>query len=56
MFKCSHFRELNMIGFVNHEAGDYIVVCPSCGTKNILAPTVINNVLVPRVETLGYRD
>jgi transcription elongation factor Elf1 len=56
MFKCSHCHKLNVIRSVERDAGDYIAVCSACATKNILAISMINRILVPIIETRGYRD
>jgi hypothetical protein len=56
MFKCSHCDKFNFLRAVERDAGDYIACCSHCGTKNILAIKLINQTLIPTIETLGYKD
>ena len=56
MFTCSHCHKPNLIRSVDRDAGDCIVICSFCGTKNILQVTWINRIPVPTIEIAGYRD
>ncbi len=38
------------------EHGELIVICSTCGAKNILAPVLVNKVALPAFEVIGYRD
>jgi hypothetical protein len=56
MFQCSRCHKNCLIRRILKDAGDYIALCSSCGAKNILKITRINQKLVPTIETAGWRD
>lgn len=56
MFKCDHCHKISLILQVERDAGDFVVACSTCHCKNILAIQVINQTLVPLLQTLGWRE
>lgn len=38
------------------EHGELIVVCSTCGAKNILARVLVNKVALPILEVIGWRE
>jgi hypothetical protein len=58
MFTCARCRVTLAAGPIERDAGDWIITCRSCGAKNILATTPVNNVpvLLPGFEVIGWRD
>jgi hypothetical protein len=56
MLQCSHCHIAILAGQVEKDAGDWIIACPRCGVKNILAPILVNKVQLPILEITGWRD
>ena len=56
MFQCSRCHNPCFIRRIEKDAGDYIARCSACGAKNILKIARVNQVLIPAIETAGWRD
>jgi hypothetical protein len=56
MFKCAHCHNTCFIRRIERDAGDYVAACSSCGAKNVLKIARINQMLVPTVEIVGWRE
>ncbi len=56
MFTCARCKATIVAGEVERESGDWILRCPLCGAKNILANALINKIPLPTFEVAGWRE
>lgn len=56
MATCAHCKRSFVFtqSAIEPDAGDWIIRCPYCGAKNIVAPPFINQ--TPPITFAGYRD
>ena len=59
MLKCRHGQQrfsLMAEGEIEKDAGDWVLPCLNCGAKNVLAPVVVDQVMMAGVEIIGWRE
>ncbi len=59
MFNCAHCHHVFIVSSqtgIERDTGDWILPCPECGAKNVLAAVVVDHVVLPVLQIVGWRN
>jgi DNA-directed RNA polymerase subunit RPC12/RpoP len=55
MFTCLNCRVTSFVQ-LEYDTGDWIVRCRDCGAKNLVATVLLNDVPVPTVRIVAWKE